>query len=315
MKHLINRINSSSKKPVAQIRCGNRSFSVIAGNLTSQITIDGHDIISNDSGYDKMANLISDMVKKDLSGAKDATITAYICNEVKEFDSVLKSIKNALDSSVKIVTQSKEIPDHTPIKLNLEEAFAPEKFLSRIREFAQSLHDINETLRVCREDIISLTHGKLVDTMWGAKPMQQILCGLKNNIEENDDWDNLEFYVNMIMKSIERITHKMGKDLYTVCDEEKKVVNTVLIPNIIQGFEKIKGVISKVLMMLSNLVYIDEMFKKNTTYPASWFINGDIFEDIKLDYNNLVLFALKIPRIEQEIIYPLDMMRHSSIKK
>jgi len=138
---------------------------------------------------------------------------------------------------------------------------------------------------------------------------------MKKNVCEDSDWEKIEFYTNISIKSIDRLIHKLNVSLFDVCDEEKKVVNTVLIPNIIQNFEKIKTITSNVLKMLSNFVYIDEVFKKNTSYPASWFINSDMFEDIKLDYKNLILFVLKIPRFEQEIIYPLDMMRHSFINK
>lgn len=318
MKHLLNNIKSSSCKILAQFKMGNRSYNLNTIDNNLSIAIDGHNIINCggvDAGYDKVANLLKDFVIKGASLSKVESLQAYFDKGSNLSSTFMEGLKKELDSSIKVVNQSMEIPHDTLVKLNLEEAFAPDKFISRIKEFAQSLHDINETLRVCREDISMLSCGRLVNTMWGAKKTQKILEDLKDSVSEDSDWERVEFYINMTLKSIDRLTHKMSSSLFDVCDEEKKVVNTVLIPNICQGFEKVKQVVSRVLRMLSNFVYIDEIFKKNTSYPANWFINADMFEDIKLDYQNLILFALKIPRYEQEILYPLDMMRLNFVTK
>lgn len=318
MKHLLNNIKTSNCKILAQFKVGSVSYNLNAIDSNTKIAINGHDIIDcnePDVGYEKIASLLKDFIVNGASLNKPTSIQAYLNKEANISKSFIDSLKKELESSIKIVTQSMEIPHSTTVKLNLEEAFAPDLFLKKIREFAQSLHDINETLKVCREDISMLSCGRLVDSMWGAKKTQKILEDLKSRVSEDGDWEKIEFYVNMILKSIDRLAHKLNSSLFDVCDEEKKVVNTVLIPNIIQSFEKIKEVVSRVLKMLSNFVCIDEIFKKNTSYPANWFINAEMFEDIKLDYKNLILFALKIPRYEQEILYPLDMMRHSFVTK
>jgi hypothetical protein len=318
MKHLLRNIKGANCKVIAQFKVGDVSYALNCIGKTSNISIDGHDVIDCsdvDVEYDKVAHLLKDFIIKGATVSNPPSIQAYIKKDVEFSDAILSTLKKNLDSSIKIVNQSMEIPDTTPVKLDLEKAFAPENFLKKIKEFAQALHDINETLKVCREDIIMISCGRLVNTMWGAKPTQRILENMKNIVEEDEDWEKIEFYVNMIIRSIDRLSHKLNTSLFDVCDEEKKVVSTVLIPNIIQNFDKIKVIVSNVLKMLSNFVNIDEIFKKNTSYPANWFINADMFEDIKLDYKNLVLFALKIPRFEQELLYPLDIMRHSFIAK
>ena len=318
MKHLLRNIKASNYTVLAQFKVGSICYGLNTKDKLSNISINGYDIIDcKDTGidYNKIAHLIKDLVINGLDASKTDSIQAYILNEAKLSDSILSGIKKDLGSSIKVINQSMEIPHNFPVKIDFEEAFAPERFLKKIRDFAQTVHDINETLKVCREDIISITCNKLVDSMWGAKPTQQILEEMKESAEGNEDWEKVEFYTNIILKSIDRLVHKLEGSLINICNEEKKVVNTVLIPNIIHSFEKIKSIVSDVLLMLSNFVYIDEVFKKNTSYPANWFINADMFKDLKLDYKNLILFALKIPRFEQEIIYPLDMMRHNFINK
>lgn len=318
MKLLLNSLKTSNCKVLAQFKIGDLSYNLNSMGKSSSISLNGHDIIDCSSvgtGYEKIAHLLRDLVVSGAAGVTSGALTTYLCKDAKLPDMLMANIKKDLGSSIKIVNQSMEIPRAIPIKLNLEEALAPDKLLKRIKEFAQSIHDIHETLRVCREDILSLSCGRLVNTMWGAKPTQHILECLKESVAEDGDWDRTEFYSNMILKSINSLTPKLNGSLFNTCEEDKKVAVTVLIPNILQGFEKLKVVVSNVLKMLSNFVYIDEVFKKNTSYPASWFINSDMFEDIKMDYRNLVLFALKIPKYEQEIVYPLDMIKHSFVPK
>lgn len=318
MKHLLNNIKASNGKVIAQFKVGNLSYHLNSIGKSSNISVNGHEIIDcSDIGsdYSKISHLLKDLIVRGAGISNPGSIQAYMGKDVKLSDDFIESLKGDLESSIKIIDQSMEIPRTAPVKLDLNEAIVPDKFIKKIREFAQNLHDINETLKVCREDILMLSCGRLVDSMWGAKSTQKLLESMKQRAAEDKDWDRVEFYVNMIQKSIDRLTHRLDSTLFDMCDEEKKVASTVLIPNILQSFEKIKGIISSVLKLLSNFVYIDEIFKKNTSYPANWFINADMFEDIKTDYKNLVLFALKIPRFEQELIYPLDMMRHSFITK
>jgi hypothetical protein len=318
MKYLLKNIKASKGKVLANIRVGDLSYHLNSFGKTSSISLNGHDIIDcgdSGKGYERLAHLIRDLVVNGVPMAKDKVVYTKIESEANISDTLIANLKRCGITPQKLVEQSMEIPKTAPLTVNLEEATTPDRFIKKLKEFAQALHDINETLRVCRDDVLSLSSGRLVNTMWGAKQTQQILVDVKENISENEDWEKAEFYVNMILKSISRLIHKLDSKMYDVCDEEKKVVNTVLIPNIIQGFEKVKSILSKVLIMLSNFVYIDEVFKKNTSYPANLFINADMFEDIKLDYTNLVLFALKIPRYEQEILYPLDMMSHSFLNK
>jgi hypothetical protein len=318
MKHLLNNIKVSNCKVLAQFQVGDLFYNLNIMGKFSSISLNGHEIIDCSNvgmEYGKIAHLLKDLVVNGAASSNSASLWAYLNKDAKLSDALMNNLKRDLDSSIKIINQSMEIPRMVPSKLDLEEAFALDKFVKKIIEFSQNIHDINETLRVCRNDILSISCGRLVNTMWGAKPTQQILENMKNMVANDENWERIEFYANMIIKSIERLTHKLNGTLFDVRDEDKKVAITVLIPNILQGFDKIKEVVSNVLKMLSNFVYIDEVFKKNTSYPANWFINSDMFEDVKLDYGNLILFALKIPRFEQEILYPLDMMKHSFVSK
>lgn len=313
MRHLIKRISSSNSKIIAQFKRNKDDFRIVSSGKDTKLIINDHDTLNlnkSSNDYNKIAHLIRDIILTDHVAAD--TIKAYVSNNL--IDPIIKDLKES-DSNIqfKIVDQTMEIPRADPI--NIEDTYNYNLLIPKLKTLSNTLHDVNETLKVCREDALSITGGKLISTMWGAKPTQDMIVEFNNDIVGDREWDRVEFYVNIIMKSIQKLIHKMSTDLLKVCDEEKKVVSTVIIPNIIQSFDKIKGIVSNALVMLSNLIYIDEIFKKNTTYPASWFINNNMLEDLNLDYQNLINFILMIPNFEREIIYPLDIIKHKLINE
>lgn len=311
MKYLLKKISSSKFKVITQFKTGNLSYNLNTFDKISNITLNGSEVIDcSEYGFESevLTHLITDLLKNGIEKESSKDLKVYHIKKSKITNSILKGLKKELGSSIKIVEQSMEIP-HKKV-LEDPRSFSFDSMKSKMRNFIQAIHDINETLKVCREDLLSLSRGRLIDTMWGAKKTQKIIDNVRDGVLKDEEWERVEFYVNILKQSIERFLYKLihqSKDK----NEDMKVINSVLIPNILENFEKIKGIISNVLIMLSNYIYIDEVFKKNTSYPASWFINGDMFEDLKLDYRNLILFILKIPHYEHEILYPLDMMRHN----
>lgn len=312
MRHLIKKISSSKFKIIAQFKRSNNDFKIVSSGKDIKLTINDHDALdlNKNSNYDKISHLIRDII---LKGHNNSNIVeAYVCDD--SINPIIKDIKdNSSNIQFKIVDQAMEIPRSCP--MNIGDVYNYDLLIPKLKNLNNILHDVNETLRVCREDALSITGGKLISTMWGAKPTQDMILEFNNDILSDKEWDRAEFYINMIMKSVQKLIHKMNSDLLKICDEEKKVVSNVLIPNIIQSFDKIRLITSNAVIILSNLIYIDEVFKKNTTYPAVWFINNNMLGDLKLDYQNLINFILMVPKLEKDIIYPLDMIKHKLINE
>jgi hypothetical protein len=236
-----------------------------------------------------------------------------------DIDSFLEQLKSI--PGVKKITIKSLPEDMSDINRTLRPEFDVGKTIDHgiliegLKKLHQTVSDLNNILNVCRDDALTLTQGKLVGTMWGAKSMQQVLCGLHNEIAENSTWERVEFFSSMIMKSIERLIHKLSTELAKVCAEEQKIICTVLIPNILTNYEQLRDIASKALVSLSSLIYVDMMFKKMTSYPATWFMNGNMLEDMKQDYQKLLGFMMQVPRIEQGVIYPLDFMKLQYLNK
>ena len=311
MRHLVKRYSNFKSKVLAQFKTDKKSFDITEKDGSYSLLVNGYNIADLNNFKEALegsSRLVSDIIANDTNSG---SIEAFIDNGFESLGSIVDYLKDKGGVSLHISDMYKDTPD----LLNLEDTLDPCKIKKKLESFASDLHDVNETLKVCYEDASTITSGKLIGSMCGAKPMQKILTDLNNEIVDNSDWERVEFFISIINKSIEQLVHKMNIGLNDGNNENQKIINTVIIPNIIDNYYKLKGVISGAVSALSNLIYIDNLFKKNTTYPASWFMNNSILTDLKLDYKNLIVFLLKVPMFERGIIHPLDIMKHNFMKK
>jgi hypothetical protein len=222
----------------------------------------------------------------------------------------LKAIPGAKKVIIKVIPEDcSEIEKSIRPDFDVSNVIDPKVLVESLKGFISTITEINNVLNVCREDALTLTNGRLVNTMWGAKSMQSMLEGMHEDVAQNEKWERAEFFANLVIKSADRLCHKLSTELAKVCSEEKKMIGTVLIPNILSNYEQFKEIAQSALVALSSVIYIDVIFKKMTSYPATWFLSSGMLEDLKQDYQKLLKFFMQVPRIEREIIYPLDFMR------
>jgi len=316
MKHLFKRIAASNSKVIAHIKMGDDIFNIVSRDGSVHGMYGGCDIFkcaTLNQDNDRIASLVKDFVERCIAGNKCTGIMILRDKKAEDLSKFTEQL-NGIPGLKKVVV--KPLPeDMSEVNTSLRSDFDVSKLIDykvlseNIRKMGRQISDLNNTLRVCREDAMTLTHGKLVDTMWGAKSMCQMIGEISKEIESNTEWERVEFFTTLIMKSIERLLMKLSSGLSQVCAEEQRVIYTVLIPNILSNYELLKSVASKALLPLSALIYIDTVFKQATNYPASWFMNGNMLEDLKQDYQKILGFMMQVPRIEKSIIYPLDFLR------
>lgn len=316
MKHLLKRVSAANSKVIAHIKMGDDIFNIISRDSGVYGMFRGCDILNCGSFTDhggRVANVIKDFIGEYLKGRDCHSLSVLRDKNANDLDSLLEQLKG-IPGIKKVMI--KTIPeDMTEINKSMHPEFSIERAVDyqalakSLRGVSIIISDMTNTLNVCRADALTLTQGRLVNTMWGADSMQRMISDLHDEIAENSAWDKVEFFSSLIVKSIDRLIHKLFTNLIAVCDEERKMICTVLIPNILSNYEQLKKVISSALVSLSSLIYVDMMFKEKTSYPAAWFMNGSMLEDLKQDYQKILGFMMLIPRIEQEIIYPLDFLK------
>ena len=315
MKHLIQKLAASKSKIIAHIKVGNDTFNLASRDERILGTYNGCDILKcleTKEGSEKVSRIIQDLVELCLKAKKNASVSVYKSKEGCDLDPFFDQMKS-LPGVKKVVL--KVLPDdRTEIGKSLQPDFdvdsvSPDNLCKYLGDFVSVIKGMSTQLKVCREDALTITQGRLVNTMWGAKDMQFILQSLHDDIATNDKWDRIEFFTNIMLRSVERLLSKLSTDLCKVCNEEKRVVYTVLVPNILQNYEEFKKIAISALLTLSSLIYIDATFKKVTSYPATWFLSGGMLGDLRQDYEKILALMLSMPRIERQVIYPLDVLR------
>jgi hypothetical protein len=316
MKHLLKKIAASKSKIIAHIKLGNDAFNLISRDNKVLGALNGCDLWSFDHSKlmsEKISNVVRDFIAQYLRSSKTASVT-ILKNKVScDYESLytdLKEIPEHKKVSIKFLPDDlSEIEKTLHSEFSFENCIGKKELMASLSSFILTVSEITTTLDVCRNDAISLTSGRLVSTMWGAKTMQTMLGSLHEEIESNDKWERIEFYSTLITKSCERLIHKLSTDLSDVCAEDEKIIGTVLIPNIIANYEQFKHAAITALISISSLIYVDVLFKKLTSYPATWFLSGGMLDDLKQDYQKLMGFLIKVPIIERDVIYPLDLLR------
>jgi len=317
MKHLLKKIALQNVKVLAHAKVGSSAFNVFSKEGRVHASYNGcniFDLEKND--IVKVAAVWSDIIKKMASSSK-AAVKVYVDDQTPEMTPCSDRIKADLPTTV-----IKSIPRNTaPIEETMQDEFSVDdiggydhliKSLLRLKGI---IGDLSTVLNVCRNDAITLSEGKLVGTMWGAKPMKDVMCGIHSGIVGDGSWEKVEFYWTMLSKSIDRLILKFQTDLAKVCQEEKRVINMVLIPSVLDSYNQIKATAARALMSLSSLVYSDAVFRKHTSYPARWFLNGGMLDDVCGDYNKLITFLMQTPEIEKDVVYPLEFMRMKFINE
>lgn len=270
-------------------------------------------IRSVDSDLGSITHLLKDIIVSRV-GKKRNCIEAYRAR--KNSENLNPLIKEIRAEKYRVKLKDVSYPEDTLRKevslgFGVSDLCESSLLAGRLGNFRSLIKDINSTLTVCRSDALALTECRLVNSMWGADNMKRVISEINRSISDNTGWDRIEFYSEKVSKSIEKIMHKIKDDPGNLSQRDRETIAGILIPGIIKHYFSIKTIISEVLISLSKLIYIDEKFKEETGYPASWFINSNMLEDLQSDYSKLLGFVISIPSIEAQVFNVLDTLKKS----
>jgi hypothetical protein len=314
MKNLIKKISSTNSSIINQVKVGSRVFTLVRKGKTLRGILDGSEIVAStvDSCFiDKLPKIVFTITEDLLDG--DNKGIRFKQNKKEE---LAKSLSEGLLSEIsehKVPIKTQNMRSFEPI-YPVYDLKDPVKYSSVMAKIPQTIHileNITKILDIALNDAMVITRRKLIDTMWGANKTQKVIDEIRVELMKlMPESDRLELYFELIRRSVERLKvfHKR-QDADSV-----KVINNILIPDILNNFENIKRFASDLFFVMSPIVHIDEVFVKNTTYPAKFFLPLETIEAVEDEYKLIVEFLNKVPSIEQEVLNPLDFLRYNSKK-
>ena len=322
MKHLIKKLSASKSDIITHFKMGDDTFNVVSRDNSLKGILNGYEVLTIKKAKEseaKLAYLLNDVFGAIIKRANPDNISVFkgVPEDSPDLGFLAKVMPHLKEEiGPKNVSLKKAPVDMEPMKQTLIPDFKIEKALNyddlihNLRVFGKKINIISKILSAARESAFMLTRGKLVSSMWGAETTQKVLNTIRDELSEDAVlWNKVDLYNEMINKSLNRLNLKLGSELIKTCKEEQKMVSSIIIPSILVNYDNLKSLIIKAAITMAPLVYIDEAFKKYTSYPAKFFMSEDLLDTLKRDYDYIVSFIASIPNIEAKVIDPVSFVK------
>lgn len=298
LKQLVKNLNNNKKsKKVLTIGINKHLIDICILYDNVFIEVDSYRVIEVDKKEKGIFSLVKDLIQKFLENNNGCITVQVYC---KKGQNILEGIEKNI-KGVKIVKKHKSFP-----VINTT-FYSPDEMVGILKDFFYSIDDTVKILSLCREDLSQLSLNKSMNCMWGSKEVGAQIKNILSQVISNkeDEWDRIQFYNNMVCRSIKSTLYYLNNDI------NKNMISSVTVPNIRHNFEKIKRIVVKVSLIILEFLKLDEIIKKYTNYPTTFFIRSDLFEDLKDDYNNLINFIIKIP-IYDKVLFQLELSKYNN---
>jgi len=318
MRHLIRKLSYSTSEVVGYFNTVSDNFSVAMKDKSLKGYLNGYEVYSFPTKDKKFKNsyvVLASIIDNVFKSSNEDKLRLYksewgILKESSE--NLLEEIVPNLESpDIAVRNKPPQKRDTSPREdkeLSFDDFISYKNLAKNLSVLSKKMFDLSEELEESLSIAKDLTRIKLKDSMWGAKDMQGTLNGLHSEFVFNY-WKDADISFEVIQKSIERLIHKLtSKEIKNDVDE-KKVSANVLIPSIINSYDKIKKALVHMVTLLAPLIIIDKTFTDKTSYPARFFISDKILEQTQDKFNSLIKFLCLLPTIEAKVIDPLDFVR------
>jgi hypothetical protein len=179
----------------------------------------------------------------------------------------------------------------------------------------QSLDDFRDKLKTyasCFDDTVALAgvllKTKLPKTIHGFNELNKILIKTKTATE------NLSSVKEQYEIASEQMDNKIGQVMVAVANRMngpsgKKILRSA-IAQVINNFDTVKRVSSEMLCSFNPLYNVNQVFKKYTGYPATWYFDPSVFYSFTERYKDASDNLIDMARAESAIIRPLQLWKN-----
>jgi hypothetical protein len=318
MKQIIKRCSNIGAEVLGFIKVGSDSLVLIEKNNEIKGILNGCEIFKTASVNDNensIVHVFGDLTQNLYNKSKPDDFTIYRGHWANEkypmgevLDQILSNLKKTAKFAVKV--RAKESTINFEPSLKLGNKIDPTILDRNINVFNLKISNAGLFLQNFLRNASIITGYKFEekDPVWGSKNIHKCMNDIKSKMASNvNEISKLDYYKEMIDRTTNKIHLKLSSTIVKNNSEERKILGSVLIPELISNYEGFKKLATSVVFACSPLVYVDELFRKNTNYPASWFISDDVLINLNENYAFLINFLQELPRIETNAIIPLDL--------
>jgi hypothetical protein len=168
-------------------------------------------------------------------------------------------------------------------------------YREKVKDFSKSIDEAFSLSGV-------LLKTKLPRTMWGAKDVEKVLTKIRANSEDIlSQKESFEIAAEQTEHKIGTILALAGRGL----DPQRRGIIATATDHIEANFFTMKKLMSMFLLANYQLYSINQMFKKFTGYPATWFFDPSVFYSFTERFEDLCDHMIDAGRAEAKVIQPL----------
>jgi len=298
---------ASSLSVSAHIKVGCDCLNVVKDDADRKLFLNGYETMSDrGDGDDSFAAVMSDILSKLFKSGKGKVIMMIDGGT----GGLMKDVAGRLGKSIgndKVDLKDGNPPKSVePADFKVATAVNMDALANNIGVLASKIAAVADAIDSARDAGLMITRKRLVQSMWGADKMQRILDGVRVRLENLDyPWSKVAVSSEVMTKSAPRLQRKLSSEN----SGDDGMVANVLIPGINDGYLNVKRAAEEIAVSIVPLVYIDDAFQRNTTYPATWFFDQDMMDGVSQGYDTVVDFLTQIPKIESKVMDPLSLAR------
>jgi hypothetical protein len=207
---------------------------------------------------------------------------------------ILDTVNKSRSEKIRVL---EEKPDEREENTSLENAVCAED-LSMYRE---GLKSFSETFEDAMESSVILLRTVFPRTMWGAKELKSSLSKMKTaSAEIYNDKEKFEIAV----EQSDSLLGHLASCLFDNAGSPKVAVNSI--DHITTNFLTMKRIMASFLQSFYKLYTSDQLIKKCSGYPATWFFDPSVFYNFLERYEDVSNNLIDISRAVSSVIRPLD---------
>jgi hypothetical protein len=279
---------SFTGSPIAQILSNKDRFDIAQDKLM-HCYLNSSSLISSKTGDTSFCPIVGLLIKSSFSGPTKVKVKS-----APSFSEDLKTVLDAINKSDQAKVQvledkPDEIAGNRPKESKLcQEAI--QSYQEKMIKFSECYESASGLCNV-------LLKTTLPKTMWGAKDIKANLSKMKLASSENK-----ETFEIAAEQSDFRLGH-VTSYLMNKMSNSRTIESSV--NNIISNFITMKKMMTSFVHSFHNLYASDQIFKKHTGYPATWFFDPSVFYNFTSRYEDVCENLVEATRAESSVIRPL----------
>jgi hypothetical protein len=169
----------------------------------------------------------------------------------------------------------------------------------RLEGYRTSLKRFEETknnIQKASEVLLKVDLGK---KLWNREKVMKIINETRSSVNTlSNDYEVIDGCLERSDKQISKVQMIISRKI------APKIVKDI-IGNIIENFSILKSFLSEFIQVLNAFYNINKIFKKHVGYPATWFLDSEVFMDFLFEFDNLINHLIRFTELESDTIEPL----------